>query len=84
MQWRVKEVNVNVNSCSSFHIGNFMGFFFLITFWLQWVFILCMGILIALSRAAPQLRWASQCGDLSCCEAHFLWYTDFTNCGTEA
>ena len=28
MQWRVKEVNVNVNSCSSFHVGNFMGFFF--------------------------------------------------------
>ena len=46
-------MNVNVNSCSSFHVGNFMGFFFLITFWLQWVFILCMGILIALSRAAP-------------------------------
>ena len=44
MQWRVKEVNVNVNSCSSFHVGNFMGFFFIIiTFWLHWVFIAVHG-----------------------------------------
>ena len=50
MQWKVKEVSVNVNSCSSFYFGNFMGiFFYQLIFGYTGSSLLCMGILIALS-----------------------------------
>ena len=47
MQWRVKEVNVNVNSCTSFHVGgDFMDICFIYLFVCLFIGCAASGILV--------------------------------------